>query len=469
MFRKLVSVDEAKRVLARSFTPRPVGPEVVALSEAYGRVLADDVVSSYDIPPFNRSTVDGYAVKASDTFGAEENRPVTLRLTGRVNVGEAPKARVQKGTLAEIVTGAPIPRSADAVVMIEYTERKGDSVLVRQAVSHGENVMKAGSDIRKGEIVLKKGTTLSPYEIGALAAVGSVKANVYKRPIVAIFSTGAEVIEPGKPLTPGKIFDINAHALSAAVEECGCEPRNMGIVQDEPSQMTTALQEALKTADLVITSGGVSVGPTDIIPKVLNTLGKPGVVVYGIAIRPGKPTAIALVNGKPVFSLPGHPASSLMIFHLFVRPSYRHYYFGDYYAVGYEGLGFHPWFQYHGHQGFDPVGSSMELAIWITVSFLFGAACSVFAGFIGMYVSIRANIRVATAALESLNRALQIALRAGGTSQRAGRTEKFRRPSAAARLAVWAIAGMVVSNPAPKNTISLDGERRASSRASSGE
>jgi molybdenum cofactor synthesis domain-containing protein len=320
LFRKLVSVDEAKRVLARSFTPRPVGSEVVALSEAYGRVLADDVVSSFDIPPFNRSTVDGYAVKASDTFGADENCPVTLRLTGTVKVGEAPKARVQKGTLVEIVTGAPIPEGADAVVMIEYTERKGDSVLARQAVSHGENVMKAGSDIRKGEIVLRKGTMLSPYEIGALAAVGSVKARVYKRPIVAIFSTGAEVIEPGKSLTPGKIFDINAHALSAAVGECGCEPRNMGIVQDELDQMKTALQKALKTADLVITSGGVSVGPTDIIPKVLSTLGKPGVVVYGIAIRPGKPTTIALVDGIPVFSLPGHPASSLMTFHLFVRP-----------------------------------------------------------------------------------------------------------------------------------------------------
>lgn len=313
-------MDEAERILAKSFVPKPVGSEFVALSEAYGRILANDFVSPHDIPPFNRSTVDGYAVKAADTFGAEENRPVTLRLTGRANIGEAPKVKVRKGTLVEIVTGAPIPEGADAAVMIEYTELRGDSVLVRQAVSHNENVMKAGSDIRKGETVLTKSTSLSPYEIGALAAIGSVKVEVFKRPIVAIFSTGAEVTEPGKPLTPGKIYDINAHSLSAAVEECGCEPQNMGIVQDEPSQMKTALQSALKTADLVITSGGVSVGPTDIIPKVLNTLGKPGVVVYGIAIRPGKPTTIALVNGAPVFSLPGHPASSLMIFHLFVRP-----------------------------------------------------------------------------------------------------------------------------------------------------
>jgi putative molybdopterin biosynthesis protein len=180
--------------------------------------------------------------------------------------------------------------------------------------------MEAGSDIRKGETVLKEGTLLSPYEIGALAAIGSEKVKVFKRPIAAVFSTGAEMTEPGESLAPGKIYDINAHALSAVVKECGCEPRNMGIVQDETNQMRIALQKALKTADLILTSGGVSVGPTDIIPKVLNTLGKPGVIVYGIAIKPGKPTAIALINDIPVFSLPGHPASSLMIFHLFVRP-----------------------------------------------------------------------------------------------------------------------------------------------------
>lgn len=320
MFRKLVSVDEAKKILAKNFSPSPVGSEIVALSEAYDRIVASDVISRYDIPPFARSTVDGYAVRASDTFGAEENQPVALRLRGRVSIGEAPKVRVQKGTLAEIVTGAPIPEGADAVVMVEYTEQKGDAVLVRQAVSKGENVMNAGSDIRKGETILEKGAVLSPYEIGALAAIGSVEVSVFKRPRVAIFSTGAEVIEPGKPLTPGKIFDINAYALSAAVQGCGCEPLNMGIVQDEHSPMKAAIQKALKAADVVITSGGVSVGPTDIIPKVLDTLGKPGVVVHGVAIRPGKPTTIAVVKNVPVFSLPGHPASSLMIFHLFVRP-----------------------------------------------------------------------------------------------------------------------------------------------------
>ncbi len=319
MFRKLVTVDEAKRILAQSFTAKPVGKESVLLNEAYNRVLAIDVVSSLDIPPFSRSTVDGYAVKAEDTFGAEEDRPVPLKLVGKVNVGEAPKIKVKKGTLVEIVTGAPIPDGADAVVMVEYTVRKDKIVLVHQSVSTGENVMKKGSDIRKGETVLKKGTVLLPHEIGVLAAIGLDKVEAYKCPKVAVFSTGAEVVELGKPLREGKIFDINAYALSAAVAECGGQPLNMGIVQDETEQMEAAFKKALSTADTVITSGGVSVGPTDIIPKVLDTLGKPGVIVHGVAIRPGKPTTVAIVNNKPVFSLPGHPASALLIFHLFVR------------------------------------------------------------------------------------------------------------------------------------------------------
>jgi len=324
LFRRLVSVDEAKNILAKNYVPEPVGTEVVSLSEAYNRVLADAVVSPHNIPPFDRSTVDGYAVKAADTFGAEEAHPVTLRLVGKVIVGEATKVMVQRGTLAEIVTGAPIPGGADAVVMVEYTEPRDRSVLIREAVSIDENVMRAGSDIRRGETVLKKGTVLSPHEVGVLAAIGSAKVKVYKRPRVAILSTGAEVVDPGKPLAPGKIFDINAHALSAAVADCACEPLNMGVVQDEAKQMKAALCRALRTADVVITSGGVSIGPTDIIPKVLNTLGKPGVIVHGVAVRPGKPTTIAVVDQKPVFSLPGHPASSLLVFHLFVRSTLLH-------------------------------------------------------------------------------------------------------------------------------------------------
>jgi len=273
-----------------------------------------------DVPSFNRSTVDGYAVKAEDTFGANENHPITLKLCGRVKVGEPPKVSVEKGTTAEIVTGAPLPKGADAVVMLENTVQRQNTVLIHTSVSRGENVMKAGSDIQKGETALREGQMLGSYEIGVLAALGLTDVKVYKRPRVVILSTGAEVVEPGKPLATGKIYDINAHALSAAVIECGGEPINLGIVEDETRKMETTLKRAMDMADLTITSGGVSVGPTDIIPKVLDTLGKPGVIVYGIAVKPGKPTTVAVVNGKPVFSLPGNPTSALLIFQLLVRP-----------------------------------------------------------------------------------------------------------------------------------------------------
>jgi len=320
MFRKLVSVEEAKQILARSFTPKPVGKEIVSLSNAHNRILATYLISPLNVPPFDRSTVDGYAVKSEDTFGAGEDQPITLKFCGQVNVGETPRVKVQKGATAQIVTGSPMPEGADSVVMVEYTVRKGEQIMVHNTVSKGENVMKAGSDIHKGETILKKGAILASYEIGVLAAVGVDRVEVFERPKVAILSTGAEVVEPGKPLPPGKIYDINAHTLSAAVAECGGEPLSLGIVKDETDQMEAALKKALSMADVVITSGGVSVGPTDIIPKVLNTLGKPGVIVYGMAIRPGKPTTVAVIGRKPVFSLPGHPTSALLIFHLFVRP-----------------------------------------------------------------------------------------------------------------------------------------------------
>jgi len=321
MFRRLLSFKEAKRILKQSFSPKPVGVEQISLSEAHGRVLAEDIVAQMNVPPFNRSIVDGYAVRAVDTFGADEDQPVTLRLCGQVSVGEAPHVNVKKGMTAEIATGAPIPRSADAVVMMEYAVRKGDIVLVHRPVSVGENVMKAGSDIPKGKTILKEGQTLSSREMGLLAAIGLKKVNVHKRPKVIIASTGAEIVEPGRPLPHGKIYDINAHTLSAAVLECGGEPINFGIISDKKDQLKAALGKALNQADAVITSGGVSVGPEDIVPQVLDELGEPGVIFCGIAVKPGKPTTFAIIEGKPVFSLPGHPTSALLVFHLFVRPA----------------------------------------------------------------------------------------------------------------------------------------------------
>jgi putative molybdopterin biosynthesis protein len=320
MFRSLLTFEEAKRVIQQNFEAKPLGVEEIPLLEACNRVLAEDVISPLDVPSFNRSTVDGYAVKAEDTFGADESSPVKPRLCGTVNVGEMPKMKVERGTAAEIMTGAPIPDGADAVVMAENTEQKNNEVYVYAAVAKDENVMKAGADIKKGETVARKGQLLGAREIGAIAAVGKSKVKVYKVPRVAVLSTGAELTEPGKPLASGKIYDINAYSLSAAVVEGDGKPVYLGVFPDEQNELEKALKRALASADIVVTSGGVSVGPRDVIPKTLNLLGKPGVIVCGIATKPGKPTTVAVVDGKPIFSLPGHPTSALLIFHLLVRP-----------------------------------------------------------------------------------------------------------------------------------------------------
>ncbi|MEM3642001.1 MAG: molybdopterin-binding protein [Candidatus Bathyarchaeia archaeon] len=321
MFRSLLSFEEAKQVIQRHFEAKPLGIEDIPLLEACTRVLAEDVSAPLDIPPFNRSIVDGYAVKAEDTFGADENRPVKMKLCGIVNVGEMPKIKVERGTAAEIMTGAPIPDGADAVVMAENTERRGNEIHIYTAVVKDENIMKAGADIKKGEAVVKKGQRLGAREIGGIAAVGLSKVKVYKVPQVAVLSTGTEVTEPGKPLAFGKIYDINAYSISAAVVESGGNPVYLGVFPDDVTELERVLKKALASADMVVTSGGVSVGPKDVIPKALNLLGKPGVIVCGMATKPGKPTTVAIVNGKPIFSLPGHPTSALLIFHLLVRPT----------------------------------------------------------------------------------------------------------------------------------------------------
>src|SRR3990170_3848237 len=320
MFRKLMTFDEAKKAVSQQLKPKPLGTEEIALLEAHERVLAEDVVSALDIPPFDRSTVDGYAVKAEDTFGAEENQPAKLRVCGSVVIGELPKLSVGKGEAAEIVTGAPIPEGADAVVMVEDTNRQNGELKVFSSVTKSENVMRKGADIRNGETILKVGRLLGSREIGVLAALGMAKVKVYAVPTVGVLSTGAEVTEPGKELPPGKIYDINAYSLCAAVLESGGNPVYSGVVPDEKAVLRDALEKVLASVDMVVTSGGVSVGPKDIMPETVGSLGKPGLVFSGIAVKPGKPVTVALVGSKPVFSLPGHPTSALLMFLLLARP-----------------------------------------------------------------------------------------------------------------------------------------------------
>jgi putative molybdopterin biosynthesis protein len=238
-------------------------------------------------------------------------------------VGEPPKISVGKGEAAEIVTGAPVPDGADAVVMVEDTDSEDTALRVYRTVTKGENVMKKGTDIKKGETVLKAGQVLGASEIGVLAALGLTKVKVFKVPVVAVLSTGAEVTEPGKELPAGKIYDINAYSLSTAVRESGGKPVYLGVVPDDKAELRNALERALASADMVLTSGGVSVGPKDLTPQIVDSLGEPGVLVSGIAVKPGKPTTIALIRRKPVFSLPGHPTSALLIFHLLAQPVLR--------------------------------------------------------------------------------------------------------------------------------------------------
>ena len=321
MFRKLISLDEARRKIEETLSPSPLGIEEIPLQSSGGRVLAEDLESPINVPPFNRSTVDGYAVKAADTFGAEEEHPIKLRLVGQAGVGEMSNSTIERGSAVEIVTGAPLPIGADAVVMVENTTQNKETIRAYKSVARSENTMVIGSDIRKKEKVLARGSVLSSRHVGVLAALGFAQVRVFKQPKAAIVSTGMEIVEPGKPLPPGKIYDINTYTLSAAVSENGGQPVFLGIVKDDDRELLKAtLKKAIDSADIVITSGGVSVGPKDIVPEVLAELGKPGLIVHGVAIKPGKPVAVAVISGKPVFSLPGNPTSSLLVFYLVVRP-----------------------------------------------------------------------------------------------------------------------------------------------------
>jgi putative molybdopterin biosynthesis protein len=324
MFRKLLTLEEAKKIIEENFKPAQIDDEDVALLEAYNRVLKENVISTIDVPAFNRSTVDGYAVKAEDTFNADENQPITLNISGIALTGEQPKNVLANGEAIEIVTGAPIPEGANAVIMLEDTERVDSQLQIYTAIAPYMNIMKKGSDIKTGETILHARQTLGAPEIGTLAALGLTKVRCFKPPIIAILSIGNEITETGKTLIPGKIFDINTYSLSTAIIECGAKPIIFGIVPDDKNALRKTLITAISSADAVITSGGVSIGPYDYTPQIVDSLGKPGVVISGIAVKPGKPTTIAFIQNKPIFSLPGNPAAALLMFHILVRPTIFH-------------------------------------------------------------------------------------------------------------------------------------------------
>jgi putative molybdopterin biosynthesis protein len=323
-FLDVVDRDTAERRWREAVRPGVLGGEAVPLAGALGRVLAADVVSGVDVPGFDRSNVDGYAVRAGETFGASEEDPRVLRLNDEeVATGVVPRRPVGPGTATSIATGAVLPRGADAVVMVEHALVARDGrLLVQRPVAPGGNVTFAGVDVARGELVLRKGTRLSSRETGVLAAIGLGEVVVVRRPRVAVISTGDELLAPGAPPRPAAVFDANATLLADAVRELGGEPVALGIVGDDEPALDAVLDRALGAADLVLLSGGTSKGAGDLSYRVLARRA-PGVVVHGVALKPGKPVCLGAAGATPVAILPGFPTSAVFTFHEFVAPVVR--------------------------------------------------------------------------------------------------------------------------------------------------
>lgn len=326
-FLDIVSPDEARARFQAHLDLTPFAAETIPLGDTLGRVLAHDVTAPVDAPPFDRSSVDGFAVHAADTLGASDTAPRRLMLNAEVIAcGDAPQLTVAPGSATTIATGGVIPRGADAVVMIEQTELTDDAepaIEVRRAVTPGQFVAYAGSDIARGETLLRRGTLIGSREIGILAACGFAHIDVVRRPKVAVLSTGDELMALGAPLRPGGIYDSNGAIIAAAITETGGEAVSYGAFPDDAAQLEQAVRRALRECDMIVLSGGTSKGAGDLSTRVIATLGSPGVVVHGVALKPGKPLCLAVVDGKPVVVLPGFPTSAIFTFHAFVAPVIR--------------------------------------------------------------------------------------------------------------------------------------------------
>lgn len=297
----------------------PVGSECVPLEEALGRVLAEEVVAKTSLPPFNRSPLDGYALRAEDTQGASAARPVVLTVVEEIPAGFWPRKSLGPGEAARIFTGAPVPPGANAVVRQEDTERAGGLVKVKVALKQGDNLSRIGEDVAKGQVVLSPGRRLTSREIALLAALGHSPVRVYERPRVAILATGEELVDLYTPLLPGKVRNANIYALAAGVREAGGEPFVLGTARDRAEEIATFLERGLAVADLVLSTGGVSVGDYDLVRQAYRLLGAEE-LFWKLKIKPGTPTAAAQKKGKILLGLSGNPAAALVSFDLLARP-----------------------------------------------------------------------------------------------------------------------------------------------------
>ena len=320
-FFKVVSVNDARELIQNEFGNYQMGSEEVSLLQAQGRQLSEDVVSDINVPEFDRSTVDGYAIQVEDSHGATESIPSILEVLGEVLMGETPNHEVRSGQAVYVPTGGMMPVGATGMIMIENTEKMDqETVLLFKPISKGENMVFKGEDIKIGQVALQAGRRIGPNEIGVLASLGIKNVKVIKRPKVYILSTGDEVIDLDEELQMGKIRDINSYALSAMIREIGVEVAGREIVKDNYDLLMNGVRNALKEADIVLLSGGSSVGTRDYTHKVITDLKGKGVLAHGLSIKPGKPTIIGDGQGKLIVGLPGHPVSSIVVFKAIVQP-----------------------------------------------------------------------------------------------------------------------------------------------------
>jgi len=311
-FERLTGVDEALSTFLKELRLERLASVQVPLHKALGRVLAEDAVAEIDLPPFDRSAVDGYALRAKDTFEASQINPKVLKLTK--------ENRIDEREAKQIWTGSPLPRGADAVVMLEHTKRVRGGIQVWSAVTPSHNVSMMGEDVKRGEVAVKEGTRLSPHHLGLLAALGRTHVSVVEKPRVAILSTGSELVELGCKPKPAQVVDVNRLILSGLCVELGADLLNLGIAKDDLNEIKAKIREGIDKADVVLTTGGTSVGYADLVPTAINQIAAPGVIVHGIAMRPAMPTALAILYGKPLIALSGNPVAAMIGFEVFARP-----------------------------------------------------------------------------------------------------------------------------------------------------
>jgi len=317
----IVSLAEALRLLQMHQPPCPGRIVSVPLEESLNRVCAGDILSSENLPPYPRSTMDGYAVRAKDTFGANEGLPAYLEISGEVQMGEYPETGPAPGTCHKIATGGILPPGADAVVMLEHTITIDELMIeVVKPVAAGDNIIQTGDDVKKGGVLLPKGKLLRPQELGLLAGLGIENVNVFRKVKVAIISTGDEIVPYDETPPPGKIRDMNAINLASLVRNINGSPHFYGITSDNEEKLTDMVSEALTANDLVLLSGSSSVGTRDLGERVIQRMGPPGILLHGVAIKPGKPVIIARAEDRMIFGLPGHPVSAAVAYDLFVKP-----------------------------------------------------------------------------------------------------------------------------------------------------